>query len=219
MCIRHGSANEHHQGTTNEPEEVRRIDGQRPTRDADRRKKCVCTLAPTRETEPATGPSTQGQSVMTKLGTAAQFGGADAATMCLPHFRALKSAAGSVMVDGMGDWLLAVVLRVDGAVEQYDVQGLDHMLVTQRSRQIEFDIGIDRSSWSKLDGGAADPIRCALSQIPGSLEELEANPPQTIEFGRLATSLKAISEAYASIVSDPDFARGPFQQNQRPPTR
>ncbi|MDQ8152991.1 MAG: hypothetical protein P2975_08110 [Gemmatimonadota bacterium] len=97
----------------------------------------------------------------------AQFGGRDAATAVLPHFRALKAASREMRLEGFPFPKLAYILRVDGEVNQYKLSGAGNLEIDSDRECLSVDIGIKQG-----DRDQVTKVICAA--ILSSVEQIKA---------------------------------------------
>lgn len=95
----------------------------------------------------------------------AQFGGRDAATTVLPHFKALKESAQGIVLNGFPFSELAFILRVDGEVNQYGFSGAGNPDVDRDNKYLSIDIGIEQKDRHVLPDRIASALQDSLHLI------------------------------------------------------
>lgn len=95
----------------------------------------------------------------------AQFGGRDAATAVLPHFKLLKTAARGLRLGGFPFAKLAFILRVDGEVTQYGLSGAGNLDVDNNGEYLSVDIGITCRDRDRICDLISSAIHSSTDQI------------------------------------------------------
>ncbi len=96
---------------------------------------------------------------------AAEFGGRDAASRVLPHFRALKRAAKKVQLPDFPFPELVFILRVDGEISQYGNSGIDNFDFDKAGEYLSLDIVMTLQNQEKV-------IEFISSSLINSSEEI-----------------------------------------------
>jgi hypothetical protein len=129
----------------------------------------------------------------------AQFGGRDAAAAVLPHFRALKAAAQSIVLDPFPFAKLAFILRVDGEVNAYGLAGAGNVDLDRKGEYVSVDMGIPVHEWSSLrPSELANSIEQAINSSVELLRHGGGGRLQGIDFETLENTLKAFCTSYRS---------------------
>jgi len=79
---------------------------------------------------------------MATIDFSAEFGGRDAAGVILPHFKALKSVAKTVLLEPFPYPKLAFIFRVDGEVYEYGLSGVGNLDIDSNGQYLSVDVGI-----------------------------------------------------------------------------
>jgi hypothetical protein len=102
-----------------------------------------------------------------RIDFSAEFGGRDAATTVLPHFRALKAASKGICIEGFPFALLAFILRVDGEVSRYQFSGAGNLEIDKDGEYLSVDIGISLDDRDRI-------IDIISSAVLSSIELIKA---------------------------------------------
>ncbi|AMV22406.1 hypothetical protein VT03_31215 [Planctomyces sp. SH-PL14] len=105
--------------------------------------------------------------ILSQIDFSADFGGRDAATAVLPHFKALKTACNGLRFQGFPFPKLAYILRVDGEVNQYGLSGVGYLDIDRKGEYLSLDIGIERDDRERIPHVICDGLL-------GSMEYLQA---------------------------------------------
>mgnify|MGYP000464327976 CR=1 FL=1 len=124
----------------------------------------------------------------------AQFGGRDAAAAVLPHFHALKAAAGHIRIGNFPFPRLAYVFRVDGEIRRYGFSGIDNPDIDRKKCYISFDIGITQNDRLRLFEVISSAIITSLSNI----SELSEFHSWGISIPEIRNSLEELVKSYKS---------------------
>ncbi len=128
----------------------------------------------------------------------AQFGGRDSAAALLPHFTALKRAAGETRLDDFPFPKLAYILRVDGDVKTYGFRGAANIDIDKKGGYVSVDIGIAASDRTSIQ-------QVIIGAIQGSVPLLLHHPDERlrgVNGETLGASLRTLCEIYAKELSD-----------------
>jgi hypothetical protein len=129
-----------------------------------------------------------------EIGFSAQFGGQDAATAVLPHFKALQVASQGLRFEGFPYPELAFILRVDGEVNQYELSGAGYLDVDRRGRYLSVDIGIERDD----RGRVADVICEGLLFSMEYIRSVKPKLAKKIDFRSMEECLVELVSRYRS---------------------
>lgn len=103
------------------------------------------------------------------IGCSADFGGDDAASALLPHFRAFKVAfadSGEALPSGIER--AAFILRVGGSVRDFPFEGCENVDLNRKKKYISIDVGVPIKRWQ----GRSD-VEIAAYLIDSMWEGLE----------------------------------------------
>lgn len=100
-----------------------------------------------------------------RIDFSAQFGGRDAATIVLPHFKALKAASSKLSLEGFPFPKLAYILRVDGEVNQYGLSGAGSLEIDTDREYLSVDIGIKQGNRDQVTKVICAAILSSFEQI------------------------------------------------------
>lgn len=130
----------------------------------------------------------------------AQFGGREAATALLPHFKALKAVASDLAIDNFPFKKMAFILRVDGEVNSYNLSGPGNLDFDQ-DNYVSVDLGITRDEYESCAIGAMQSI---IKSLRSSVEFLESSSDarlEGIDFRNLEHVVNQLIKSY-EIVAD-----------------
>lgn len=100
-----------------------------------------------------------------RIDFSAEFGGRDAATAVLPHFRALKAASRELFLDGFPFETLAFILRVDGEVNRYQLSGAGNLEIDKDGEYLSVDIGISSNDRDRIPDVISLAILSSVEKI------------------------------------------------------
>jgi hypothetical protein len=129
---------------------------------------------------------------MTSIEFSAQFGGTDAASHLLPHFKALKAAESEIVLNRFPYPKLAFVLRVDGEVHRFGFSGPGHPEVDRKRRYLSVDIGIEGAARVRLPD-------CICELLLSSARVIEAaaqRDSRTVDVPELEHALTTLCARY-----------------------
>jgi hypothetical protein len=138
----------------------------------------------------------------TVIGSSAQFAGKDAAQVVLPHFQALKRAALGIDLEGFPFPKLSFILRVDGEVRSFGLEGAANVDVDKAGAYVSVDIGITITDRARLcDLGDDNPItRGVLDAIP-LLASVQDKRLEGVTSESLEASLRSLCDRYLAEVA------------------
>lgn len=122
----------------------------------------------------------------------AQFGGRDAATVVLPHFKALKAASRELPLEGFPFPKLAYILRVDGEVNQYGLSGAGNLEIDSDREYLSVDIGIKQGDRNQVDKVICTAILSSVEQI----KALKHGKAWCVDWNSLETCLSDLIASY-----------------------
>jgi len=132
----------------------------------------------------------------------AQFAGKDAAEAVLPHLRALKCAASDLEVAGLPLPDLTFILRVDGSVRSFGLQGAGNVDLDRGGAYVSIDIGITIADRESLQDADDNPIvKGILDAIP-LLAGIGDPKLEGADFTALKASLQTLCERYRAVIAD-----------------
>jgi hypothetical protein len=100
----------------------------------------------------------------------AQFGGQDAATSVLPHFKALKAASRELHLEGFPFPTLAFILRVDGEVHRYQLSGAGNLEIDKDGEYLSVDIGISHDDRDQIPDVISSALLSSVEQVKAVIE-------------------------------------------------
>lgn len=107
----------------------------------------------------------------------AQFGGREAATALLPHFKALKAVAKDLSIEEFPFKKMAFILRVDGEVNSYNLSGPGN-LDFDGDNYVSVDLGITQDEYQSC---AIDLIESIIRSLRLSVELLKQSSDIRLE--------------------------------------
>jgi hypothetical protein len=122
----------------------------------------------------------------------AQYGGRDAATAVMPHFKALKAAAHGLRLEGFPFPELSYILRVDGEISQYQLSGAGNIEIDAGKQYLSVDIGIERGDRNQIVKVICDAILSSAEQI----EDLALYKRWNVDFNSLRECLLDLTTRY-----------------------
>jgi hypothetical protein len=125
----------------------------------------------------------------------AQFGGTDAASFVLPHFKALKAAAQGISVTNFPLPELAFILRVDGEVNQYGLSGLGDPEIDKKGRYLSVDLGLQLEDRKDLPAAIVRAIDAAETFVSTVLVKAGRN----VDRVALAEALRTLVDRYREL--------------------
>lgn len=125
----------------------------------------------------------------------AQFGGRDAASAVLPHFKALKSVAIRRQLAQFPFQSLAFILRVDGDVNSYGLSGPGNLDV-HRSTYVSVDIGIRLEDYQAGSTHLVESISSSLMASVDVLRHSDDVRVRRIDFEELQRILGVLCDSY-----------------------
>lgn len=138
----------------------------------------------------------------TSIDFAAEFGGQDAADAAWAHWRALKSAAQGIEVEGLPFPDLTYILRVDGEIATYEPSGPHNVDIDASGAYVSVDIGLSVCDREQLYDPQNNPIVLSLRRSV----ELLAGTKHTLLNGAnlrpLASALDELCRRYLDRVGD-----------------
>ena len=129
---------------------------------------------------------------MSVIDFSAQFGGQDAASAVLPHFKALKAACREVHLEGFSFPELAYILRVDGEVHQFNLSGAGFLEIDKDGEYLSVDIGIQRDDRGRIK----DVISAAILSSVDLIEALKKSKALKFDSDALQASLLELVRRY-----------------------
>jgi hypothetical protein len=133
-----------------------------------------------------------------RIDFSAQFGGSDAATSVLPHFRVLKAVARELSHENFPYEQLAYILRVDGEVTQYGIHGCDNVDTDKQANYLSVDIGVSVDDRGRI----ADVISAAILSSPDLINSYAAESGTSIDLDSLRRTLGELCSRYLSLASN-----------------
>ena len=122
----------------------------------------------------------------------AQFGGQDAATAALPHFKALKAASRELRLKGFPFPILSYILRVDGEVSRFQLSGAGYLKIDSRREYLSVDIGIEFDDRERI----VDVISAAILSSVGLIKENKKVKRLEVDFSSLESCLSDLLVGY-----------------------
>ena len=122
----------------------------------------------------------------------AEFGGRDAATVALPHFKALKAASRGLRVEGFPFAELAYILRVDGEISRYQLSGAGNLEIDSDGEYLSVDIGIKHDDRDRILEVVCRAILSSVEQI----KTLKRTESWDVDFQSLQTCLSDLVVRY-----------------------
>ncbi len=136
------------------------------------------------------------------LDFSAQFGSQDAADSILPHFRALKSAAKGVELEGTPFQQVAFILRVDGEHQQFGFAGADHVDIDGLN-YVSVDIGVPSEVYvGRREDVIARFVSNAMRSGLDLLAESDDKRLSKVNFDNLRQGVERICNAYERSMSE-----------------
>jgi hypothetical protein len=129
----------------------------------------------------------------------AQFGGRDASTAVLPHFKALKAAAHGIHLEGFPFPKLAYILRVDGELNQYGLSGSGNLDIDKDGEYLSVDIGIEREDRDQIP----DVIIAAILSSVEQIRTIRNSRTLDVDFAALQRCLDDLSVRYRNELDRP----------------
>jgi hypothetical protein len=128
----------------------------------------------------------------TSIDFSAQFGGRDAASAGLPHFKSLKAAARGLSFEGFPFPKLAFILRIDGEVTRYGISGAGNLDVAENGDYLSIDVGITQHDWDQI----GDTITSAILSSGDQLRQVAENDSWAFDFRELQSCLTDLIDRY-----------------------
>ena len=129
------------------------------------------------------------------IGFSAQFGGRDAATSALPHFKALKAVAGNYSLSQFPYKAMEFVLRVDGEVNSFNLSG-PGFLDFDGDNYVSVDIGIQRKDYELSSDQLIQAVVTALQSSAEFMKNSKDKRLREIDYQELEKVLTGLSISY-----------------------
>ncbi len=130
----------------------------------------------------------------------AQFGGKEAATALLPHFKALKAIASDIAIENFPFRKIAFILRVDGEISSYKLSGPGN-LDFDKDDYVSVDLGITQDEYRNCAKGAMQSIIKSLRLSVEFLKNSNDNRLDGIDFRDIEEVISELIKAYEIAVT------------------
>lgn len=131
----------------------------------------------------------------------AQFGGKEAATALLPHFKALKAVAGDLAIENFPFRKMAFILRVDGEINSYKLSGPGNLDI-DKDDYVSVDLGITQDDYRNCADGAMQSIVKSLRLSVEFLKNSSDNRLDGIDFRVMEEVISELIKAYEITVTE-----------------
>ena len=136
---------------------------------------------------------------MSEVTFSAQFGGRDAATAVLPHFKALKASAKEVELSGFPLPQLAYILRVDGEVAQYGPPGLGNPKLDKAREYVSVDMCLSISDRDRLSDRVSEMLLSSDAIVVATISAAKAGE---VDRDFLKQTLSRVAMEYQRMIDD-----------------
>jgi len=139
--------------------------------------------------------------VIATIDFSAQFGGREAATALLPHFKALKAVASDLAIENFPFKKMAFILRVDGEVSSYNLSGPGN-LDFDEDNYVSVDLGITQDEYQSCAIGAMQAIVKSLRLSVEFLKKSTDARLEGIDFRILEEVVNQLIKSYETAAAE-----------------